>query len=36
MSGEEIVARELGTGIPIVYVFGADGKLESKRQLALA
>ncbi len=36
LTGEEIVARELGTGVPIVYAFGAGGKLESKRQLALS
>jgi 2,3-bisphosphoglycerate-dependent phosphoglycerate mutase len=35
LSGEEIVARELGTGVPIVYAFAANGKIESKRQLAL-
>jgi 2,3-bisphosphoglycerate-dependent phosphoglycerate mutase len=36
LTGEEIVARELGTGVPIVYSFAAGGKLEDKRQLALA
>jgi 2,3-bisphosphoglycerate-dependent phosphoglycerate mutase len=36
LTGEEIVARELGTGVPIVYSFGAGCKLESKRQLALS
>jgi 2,3-bisphosphoglycerate-dependent phosphoglycerate mutase len=36
LSGDEIVARELGTGVPIVYAFAANGKIESKRHLALA
>ncbi len=36
LTGEEIVARELGTGVPIVYTFGPGGKIESKRQLALS
>jgi 2,3-bisphosphoglycerate-dependent phosphoglycerate mutase len=36
LTGEEIIARELGTGVPIVYTFGTGGKLESKRQLALS
>jgi 2,3-bisphosphoglycerate-dependent phosphoglycerate mutase len=34
LSGEEIVARELGTGVPIIYEFGAGGIIERKRQLA--
>jgi 2,3-bisphosphoglycerate-dependent phosphoglycerate mutase len=33
LSGEQIVARELGTGIPIVYTFGADGAIMQKDQL---
>lgn len=27
LSGEEIIARELGTGVPIIYVRGTDGVL---------
>ena len=27
LSGEEIIARELGTGVPIIYAFGADGRM---------
>lgn len=34
LTGEQIVARELGTGIPIIYTFGADGAVKQKRQLA--
>lgn len=33
LTGEEIVARELGTGIPIIYTFGADGAIKQKDQL---
>lgn len=30
LSGEEIVARELGTGIPVIYTFGTDGRIVQK------
>ena len=33
LSGEEIVARELATGLPILYTFGADGAVERKDEL---
>ena len=33
LSGEEIVARELGTGIPIIYEFGPDGTMKERHQL---
>jgi 2,3-bisphosphoglycerate-dependent phosphoglycerate mutase len=34
LSGEEIVRRELGTGVPLVYRLTADGKVESYHELA--
>jgi len=34
LTGEEIVARELGTGVPIVYRLGADGRVAERRELA--
>jgi 2,3-bisphosphoglycerate-dependent phosphoglycerate mutase len=34
LTGEEIVARELGTGVPIVYRLGADGSVCERRELA--
>lgn len=34
LSGEEIVARELATGVPIVYRLDADGGIVEKRVLA--
>src|SRR5262245_47589918 len=34
LTGEEIVARELGTGIPIVYRLRADGRVCDWRELA--
>ena len=34
LSGEQIVARELGTGVPIVYRLGADGRVSDRRELA--
>jgi 2,3-bisphosphoglycerate-dependent phosphoglycerate mutase len=34
LTGEQIVARELGTGIPIVYRLGADGRVSDRRELA--
>jgi 2,3-bisphosphoglycerate-dependent phosphoglycerate mutase len=34
LTGEEIVARELGTGVPIVYRLGADGNVCERRELA--
>ena len=34
LTGEEIVARELGTGVPIVYRLGADGQVCERRELA--
>jgi 2,3-bisphosphoglycerate-dependent phosphoglycerate mutase len=34
LSGEEIVKRELATGVPLVYRLTADGKVESYRELA--
>jgi 2,3-bisphosphoglycerate-dependent phosphoglycerate mutase len=33
LSGEEIVARELATGVPIVYRLKADGSVEERRDL---
>jgi 2,3-bisphosphoglycerate-dependent phosphoglycerate mutase len=33
LTGDAIVARELGTGIPIIYTFGADGAIKQKDQL---
>jgi 2,3-bisphosphoglycerate-dependent phosphoglycerate mutase len=33
LTGEEIVARELGTGIPIVYRLSADGRVSDRREL---
>jgi 2,3-bisphosphoglycerate-dependent phosphoglycerate mutase len=34
LSGEEIVARELKTGVPIVYRLRADGRVSDRRELA--
>jgi 2,3-bisphosphoglycerate-dependent phosphoglycerate mutase len=34
LSGEEIVARELATGAPILYTMGADGQVRERRALA--
>ncbi|HEU0159483.1 MAG TPA: 2,3-bisphosphoglycerate-dependent phosphoglycerate mutase [Hyphomicrobiaceae bacterium] len=34
LTGQEIVARELGTGVPIVYRLGADGHVCERRELA--
>ena len=34
LTGDEIVARELGTGVPIVYRLGADGRVSDRRELA--
>ena len=34
LSGEEIVARELATGAPIVYRLNADGSMQDRRDLA--
>jgi 2,3-bisphosphoglycerate-dependent phosphoglycerate mutase len=34
LTGEQIVARELGTGVPIVYRLGADGRVADRRELA--
>jgi 2,3-bisphosphoglycerate-dependent phosphoglycerate mutase len=34
LSGEEIVKRELATGVPLVYRLTAEGKVESYRELA--
>ncbi|MEJ1157011.1 2,3-bisphosphoglycerate-dependent phosphoglycerate mutase [Prosthecomicrobium sp. N25] len=34
LTGEEIVRRELATGVPIVYRFAADGSVTSKQDLA--
>jgi 2,3-bisphosphoglycerate-dependent phosphoglycerate mutase len=34
LSGEEIVKRELATGVPIVYRLGPDGTMASRRDLA--
>jgi 2,3-bisphosphoglycerate-dependent phosphoglycerate mutase len=34
LTGEEIVARELGTGVPIVYRLDADGHVAERRELA--
>jgi 2,3-bisphosphoglycerate-dependent phosphoglycerate mutase len=34
LTGEEIVARELGTGVPIVYRLDADGHVFERRELA--
>lgn len=33
LTGDEIVARELATGVPIVYEFDEDGKIASKKVL---
>ncbi|MCB1550273.1 MAG: 2,3-bisphosphoglycerate-dependent phosphoglycerate mutase, partial [Hyphomicrobiaceae bacterium] len=33
LSGEEIVKRELGTGVPIVYELNSDGSVGSRREL---
>lgn len=33
LTGEEIVARELATGVPIVYEFNEDGSIKSKKVL---
>ena len=34
LTGEEIVARELATGAPIIYRLDADGRIAEKRDLA--
>ena len=34
LTGEQIIARELGTGVPIVYRLGADGRAFERRELA--
>lgn len=34
LTGEEIVKRELATGVPILYRFAADGSIAEKRELA--
>jgi 2,3-bisphosphoglycerate-dependent phosphoglycerate mutase len=34
LSGEEIVARELATGAPIVYRLNADGTMRDRRDLS--
>ena len=34
LTGDEIVARELGTGVPIVYRLDADGRVSERRELA--
>jgi 2,3-bisphosphoglycerate-dependent phosphoglycerate mutase len=34
LTGEQIVARELGTGVPIVYRLGTDGRVSDRRELA--
>jgi len=34
LTGEQIVARELGTGVPIVYRLGADGRVCDRHELA--
>jgi 2,3-bisphosphoglycerate-dependent phosphoglycerate mutase len=34
LSGEEIIARELATGVPIVYRLNADSTIASKEELA--
>ena len=36
LSGEEIVRRELETGVPIIYKLKADGSVQSKETLKLA
>lgn len=36
LSGEEIVKREIATGVPIIYRFNADGSVAEKRDLAEA
>ncbi len=33
LSGEEIVKREIATGVPLIYRFDADGKITSKEVL---
>ena len=34
LTGDEIIARELGTGVPIVYRLDADGRASERRELA--
>jgi 2,3-bisphosphoglycerate-dependent phosphoglycerate mutase len=34
MTGEQIIARELGTGVPIVYRLNADSTIASREELA--
>src|SRR4029453_4548600 len=34
LTGEQIVARELGTGVPIVYHLGSDRRVSDRRELA--
>jgi 2,3-bisphosphoglycerate-dependent phosphoglycerate mutase len=36
LSGEEIVSRELATGVPIVYRLDADGAMQHRRDLVAA
>jgi len=36
LTGEEIVRRELDTGVPIVYHLKADGSVQSKETLKLS
>jgi 2,3-bisphosphoglycerate-dependent phosphoglycerate mutase len=36
LSGEEIIKRELGTGIPIIYRLRDDGGVDAPEVLALA
>ena len=33
LSGEAIVARELATGVPLIYRLSADGRMAEKREL---
>ena len=33
LTGEQILKRELGTGVPIVYRLKADGTVESRKDL---
>ncbi|MEZ5774791.1 MAG: 2,3-bisphosphoglycerate-dependent phosphoglycerate mutase [Hyphomicrobiaceae bacterium] len=35
LTGEEIIARELATGVPIVYRLAADGSVADKREVAI-
>jgi 2,3-bisphosphoglycerate-dependent phosphoglycerate mutase len=35
LSGDEIVAREVATGVPLVYRLNGDGSLASRRELVL-